>query len=859
MQRLSKLKRSLSEKRDVASDDDSKHASPSKSKQSGHKSKNKTASMNEKKKELLSLKRSLEQKKVLLSCERGDVETLKLILYKYRGTRHANHLSALLEYEDVSNNMKTPLVYCCINGHVECLLELLRTKVELEHLVSGSSALYHATSRGNVECVEELLIYGANPNTLNHKGWTCLMNAAYFGHDKIAELLLKYGADPDIERTEYNHKCALHFASKNGRYRVVELLLQYGANPDPFDSNDQMSSLMYAAKNGYYRIVQLLILYGANPYLKNGEGKCAIDLIEPTVAAESDKNELFTFIQQSTHIYNAIHRLVVPDTCRKIIKSLSRIHFMYPPIIAQLRSVSHMSQLGESEIDIHHFNDVVCAQLTADLSRIVPPDDDDEDVTTRHEQILTDFRNEIMTCGAKVDRCEAEIDASQQTLKGIESDIMETRSEENEMIAQINLLQRQLKLCQHKQKQLKSKQISTKNTIVSHKTSLVDLRHTLAMKNEVFAVMDKASRNILSVCNKANSVPLHHRRELHMEYQKKRNMLEENWSLWNLNDVITWICSLDPSGRFAKYKENLRKLKHLDDTTQKKRKHLRKEAHNEYNYEDEEGAEDIGIEPVEEGISDDNIAAAENNIAPHTAPHIEPQYDISEGQYDVESSDSDDGSNNDKHGASEVIIAALMPKSDSTSSEDEEMDAVKEFDVDQLLDKMGNIFSNNSGLSSSDDESYSAPDQPILECINNTVLKMCGIRDAKDRKMIMYRIEKICGKNKEEIQPPHSAFNVMDEEKKTASDNEEDIESLEDEIPSEFMCPITKQTMEDPVICSDGHSYERFAIQDWLLNHETSPMTNAKLVTKQVFPNHSLRSMIALHNMTNQKLQNNQK
>ena len=31
-----------------------------------------------------------------------------------------------------------------------------------------------------------------------------------------------------------------------------------------------------------------------------------------------------------------------------------------------------------------------------------------------------------------------------------------------------------------------------------------------------------------------------------------------------------------------------------------------------------------------------------------------------------------------------------------------------------------------------------------------------------------------------------------------------------------FVCPITAEVMTDPVVCADGHSYERDAIEDWL-------------------------------------------
>ena len=59
------------------------------------------------------------------------------------------------------------------------------------------------------------------------------------------------------------------------------------------------------------------------------------------------------------------------------------------------------------------------------------------------------------------------------------------------------------------------------------------------------------------------------------------------------------------------------------------------------------------------------------------------------------------------------------------------------------------------------------------------------------------------------------------------------------------MCPITQEVMEDPVVCADGHSYERAAITQWLLIRDTSPCTNAPLSHKNVVPNYALRNLIA--------------
>jgi hypothetical protein len=52
--------------------------------------------------------------------------------------------------------------------------------------------------------------------------------------------------------------------------------------------------------------------------------------------------------------------------------------------------------------------------------------------------------------------------------------------------------------------------------------------------------------------------------------------------------------------------------------------------------------------------------------------------------------------------------------------------------------------------------------------------------------------------------------------------------------------------MADPVFASDGHTYERNAIENWLiqLNKNTSPMTNEKLKSKELTPSRTLKSMI---------------
>ena len=63
-------------------------------------------------------------------------------------------------------------------------------------------------------------------------------------------------------------------------------------------------------------------------------------------------------------------------------------------------------------------------------------------------------------------------------------------------------------------------------------------------------------------------------------------------------------------------------------------------------------------------------------------------------------------------------------------------------------------------------------------------------------------------------------------------------------VPDHFICPISLEIMQDPVICSDGNTYERSEITRWLLSHDTSPKTNIELRNKQLITNYAIKSGI---------------
>ena len=71
----------------------------------------------------------------------------------------------------------------------------------------------------------------------------------------------------------------------------------------------------------------------------------------------------------------------------------------------------------------------------------------------------------------------------------------------------------------------------------------------------------------------------------------------------------------------------------------------------------------------------------------------------------------------------------------------------------------------------------------------------------------------------------------------------------EEGIPSEYVCPISMGIMYEPVIATDGHSYEQAAIEEWIETRLrkgqliTSPFTNQPMA-RTLIPNLALRNLI---------------
>ena len=173
--------------------------------------------------------------------------------------------------------------------------------------------LFNAILENNLNSVNKLIQFFPNLNFQNSQGFTPLMYACFYGHEKIVNALIMAGANVDARNcdghtalmtasdygdinivnaliaasTNFNAQndtglTALMYASgsealKKTDASVVNALIAAGANVDTQD-RDGNTALMYASETNNTGAIIALILAGANVDLKDNEGEKAIDM-----------------------------------------------------------------------------------------------------------------------------------------------------------------------------------------------------------------------------------------------------------------------------------------------------------------------------------------------------------------------------------------------------------------------------------------------------------------------------------------------------------------------------------------------------------------------------------------------------
>lgn len=129
-------------------------------------------------------------------------------------------------------------------------------------------ALITAIMHNKYEIVKMLLPKVAGKvNYYDFDGFTAMMYATEHLNDSIIQLLLDFGADPNLESEGKNVVPAITNVVLSNSPRILDLMLQYNGNPNLVDSVKSCSLLHYAVDNGYLECAGVLLFHRANPNL----------------------------------------------------------------------------------------------------------------------------------------------------------------------------------------------------------------------------------------------------------------------------------------------------------------------------------------------------------------------------------------------------------------------------------------------------------------------------------------------------------------------------------------------------------------------------------------------------------------
>lgn len=138
--------------------------------------------------------------------------------------------------------------------------------------------IFEAAATGKINHVIRLL--ARDPELVNayaEDGFQALGLACYFGHYDTAEYLIKAGAPLNAPARNDLKATPLHSAAAGGHERIVQLLLGHGVEPNVREQGG-FTPLHAAAQNGDVEIIRALLLGGADLLLKSDNGKTAMDI-----------------------------------------------------------------------------------------------------------------------------------------------------------------------------------------------------------------------------------------------------------------------------------------------------------------------------------------------------------------------------------------------------------------------------------------------------------------------------------------------------------------------------------------------------------------------------------------------------
>ena len=198
-----------------------------------------------------------------------------------------------------NKNNLTPLMLAYHKGKVEAIHVLVTAGADSNLTDNGGFTVTHHAILGGCdkETLQAIIHHGLDVNATSKDNISPLMLACRQGNVDCVNVLLKAGADPNIQDT--NGMTLIYYAVTGGcSKKTLQAIMDHGFDVNPMDK-DNKSPLMIACLNGNVDAIHILVNAGADPNIQGTKGTT---LIHHAVAGGCNKETLQAIINHGSNV-----------------------------------------------------------------------------------------------------------------------------------------------------------------------------------------------------------------------------------------------------------------------------------------------------------------------------------------------------------------------------------------------------------------------------------------------------------------------------------------------------------------------------------------------------------------------------